>query len=146
MHTRSTLQERRPAWSAATGVLIAILALALACTTLLCPLARADSPGELVDRGSKLAFQIAMEVARLGPRGERLLPMTQALEELWKRLDPDGDHHNFHSDVPVAISYHSYSALVLWPWGYTISDFSGLWTRIWDESFPWKGRSACSLS
>ncbi len=37
---------------------------------------------ELVDRGSKLAFQIAMEVARLGTRGERLLPMTQALEEL----------------------------------------------------------------
>lgn len=36
---------------------------------------------DLVDRGSKLAFQIAMEVARLGPRGERLLPMTQALEE-----------------------------------------------------------------
>jgi len=37
---------------------------------------------ELVDRGSKLAFQIAMEVARLGTRGERLLPMTQSLEEL----------------------------------------------------------------
>jgi hypothetical protein len=37
---------------------------------------------ELVDRGSKLAFQIAMEVARLGPRGERLLPMSQSLEEL----------------------------------------------------------------
>ncbi len=37
---------------------------------------------DLVDRGSKLAFQIAMEVARLGTRGERLLPMTQTLEEL----------------------------------------------------------------
>jgi len=37
---------------------------------------------ELVDRVSKLAFQIAMEVARLGSRGERLLPMTQKLEEL----------------------------------------------------------------
>jgi len=37
---------------------------------------------DLVDRGSKLAFQIAMEVARLGPRGERLLPMSQALEDL----------------------------------------------------------------
>lgn len=37
---------------------------------------------ELVDRGSKLAFQIAMEVARLGPRGERLLPMSQSLEDL----------------------------------------------------------------
>jgi len=36
----------------------------------------------LVDRGSKLAFQMAMEVARLGTRGERLLPMTQSLEEL----------------------------------------------------------------
>jgi hypothetical protein len=38
--------------------------------------------GSLVDRSNKLAFQIAMEVARLGPRGERLLPMTQELEEL----------------------------------------------------------------
>lgn len=37
---------------------------------------------DLADRGNKLAFQIAMEVARLGTRGERLLPMTQALEEL----------------------------------------------------------------
>ena len=37
---------------------------------------------DLVDRGSKLAFKIAMEVARLGPRGERLLPMSQDLENL----------------------------------------------------------------
>ena len=37
---------------------------------------------DLVDRGGKLAFQIAMEVANLGARGERLLPMAQALEEL----------------------------------------------------------------
>jgi hypothetical protein len=36
----------------------------------------------LVDQGSKLAFQIAMEVARLGPRGERLGPMSQSLEDL----------------------------------------------------------------
>lgn len=36
----------------------------------------------LVDRTSKLVFQVAMEVARLGARGERLLPMTQSLEEL----------------------------------------------------------------
>ena len=36
----------------------------------------------LVERETKLAFQIAMEVARLGSRGERLLPMTQTLEEL----------------------------------------------------------------
>ena len=54
---------------------------------------RAGSPGikpeqmgaelnDLVDRGSKLAFKIAMEVARLGPRGERLLPMSQSLEDL----------------------------------------------------------------
>jgi hypothetical protein len=51
---------------------------------------------ELVDRGSKLAFQIAMEVARLGPRGERLLPMTQELEELTTEFrnfsaGPEGD-------------------------------------------------------
>jgi len=36
----------------------------------------------LLDRANKLAFQIAMEVARLGSRGERLLPMSQSLDEL----------------------------------------------------------------
>ncbi len=55
---------------------------------------------ELVERGSKLAFQMAMEVARLGTRGERLLPMTQSLEELSNEfrqvttgLSEDGNKH-----------------------------------------------------
>jgi len=42
----------------------------------------ASDLNDLVDKVSKLAFQIAMEVARLGSRGERLLPMTQSLEEM----------------------------------------------------------------
>jgi hypothetical protein len=37
---------------------------------------------DMVDRGNKLAFQIAMEVTRLGPRGERLIPMAKELEDL----------------------------------------------------------------
>ena len=37
---------------------------------------------DLAAQASKLAFQIAMEVARLGPRGERLQPMSQSLEDL----------------------------------------------------------------
>ncbi|MCB1184996.1 hypothetical protein KDM41_16330, partial [bacterium] len=41
-----------------------------------------DELVQLVDRSSKLAFQIAMEVSRLGARGERLGPMSQALEDL----------------------------------------------------------------
>lgn len=41
---------------------------------------------DLAAQGSKLAFQIAMEVARLGPRGERLQPMSQSLEELTTSL------------------------------------------------------------
>jgi len=40
----------------------------------------------LVERASRLAFQIAMEVARLGVKGERLLPLTQDLEELTTEL------------------------------------------------------------
>ncbi len=40
----------------------------------------------LVERASRLAFQIAMEVARLGAKGERLLPLTQDLEELTTEL------------------------------------------------------------
>jgi hypothetical protein len=55
------------------------------------PAAEADFD-ELVDRGNKLAFQIAMEVARLGPRGERLLPMTQALEELTTEFREAAEH------------------------------------------------------
>ncbi len=46
------------------------------------PRAFSSEFNDMVDRGNKLAFQIAMEVTRLGPRGERLLPMTKALEEL----------------------------------------------------------------
>lgn len=41
---------------------------------------------DLAAEGSKLAFQIAMEVARLGPRGERLQPMSQSLEQLTTSL------------------------------------------------------------
>jgi hypothetical protein len=41
-----------------------------------------DGFGELVDRGGKIAFQLAMEVSRLGPRGDRLQPMAQALDDL----------------------------------------------------------------
>ena len=41
---------------------------------------------DLAAQGSKLAFQIAMEVARLGPRGERLQPMSQSLEQMTTSL------------------------------------------------------------
>ncbi len=45
---------------------------------------------ELLDRLTKLSFQIGMEVARLGGRGERLGPMTQTLEELARALRHQG--------------------------------------------------------
>ncbi|MEZ4386687.1 MAG: hypothetical protein R3D98_03770 [Candidatus Krumholzibacteriia bacterium] len=45
----------------------------------------------LVERASRLAFQIAMEVARLGAKGERLLPLTQDLEELTTELRRGAD-------------------------------------------------------
>lgn len=50
--------------------------------------ATAPSAGldDLAAQGSKLAFQIAMEVARLGPRGERLQPMSQSLEQMTTSL------------------------------------------------------------
>lgn len=43
-----------------------------------------DSPNlsALIERISRLGFQIAMEVARLGAKGERLLPLTQDLEDV----------------------------------------------------------------
>lgn len=52
---------------------------------------RADDLGGLVERASRLAFQIAMEVARLGTKGERLLPLTQDLEELTTALRKSTD-------------------------------------------------------
>lgn len=47
----------------------------------------------LVERASRLAFQIAMEVARLGAKGERLLPLTQDLEELTTELRKTTEGH-----------------------------------------------------
>jgi hypothetical protein len=46
--------------------------------------AHQDSPklSALIERISRLGFQIAMEVARLGTKGERLLPLTQDLEDV----------------------------------------------------------------
>jgi hypothetical protein len=57
---------------------------------------------DLVDRGSKLAFQIAMEVARLGPRGERLLPMSQSLEDLTTGFRQLADQVNDRGNQPEA--------------------------------------------
>jgi hypothetical protein len=51
----------------------------------------ASALGVLVERASRLAFQIAMEVARLGAKGERLLPLTQDLEELTTELRAAAD-------------------------------------------------------
>lgn len=51
----------------------------------------ASALGLLVERASRLAFQIAMEVARLGAKGERLLPLTQDLEELTTELRAAAD-------------------------------------------------------
>ncbi len=65
--------------------------------------AQAASPDRLtrlVDRASKLAFQIAMEVARLGSKGERLLPMTQDLEELTTELRGLAGDAGLDNDAP----------------------------------------------
>jgi len=58
--------------------------------------------GELIERASRLAFQIAMEVARLGAKGERLLPLTQDLEELTTELrgTVDQDRRQATDDDP----------------------------------------------
>lgn len=53
--------------------------------------AEPGSLAALIERASRLAFQIAMEVARLGAKGERLLPLTQELEELTTELRAMGD-------------------------------------------------------
>jgi len=46
-------------------------------------------------------------------------PETCAVEALFNALDSDGDHQNGRSDVSIAISLHSYTGVVMWPWGYT---------------------------
>lgn len=60
---------------------------------------------------------------------------TQSMDALMKRLDIYSnatepieydtyhpENHDRHSNVVAAISYHSYSAMVIWPWGYTHED------------------------
>ena len=62
-------------------------------------------------------------------------PETQAMEELMKKLDiydpgdtanyPEGyrpENYDGISNAVIGISYHSYSALVIWPWGYANED------------------------
>jgi len=62
-------------------------------------------------------------------------PETQVMEELMKKLDiydendtadyPQGyrpENHDRVSNAVISISYHSYSAKVIWPWGYTFED------------------------
>jgi murein tripeptide amidase MpaA len=46
-------------------------------------------------------------------------PETRSMEELMKLLDSDGNPYDGKSDVTITMSYHSYSELILWPWGYT---------------------------
>ncbi len=47
-------------------------------------------------------------------------PETQSMRMVWKTfLDSDGDEFNHQSDVGIMITYHSFSGLVIWPWGYT---------------------------
>jgi hypothetical protein len=38
---------------------------------------------------------------------------------LFEALDSDEDHMNGHSDISIAVSLHSYTGCVMWPWGYT---------------------------
>ena len=52
--------------------------------------AGAGVTSDLSDRLAKLSFQIGMEVARLGNRGERLGPMAQTLEELTRTIRQQG--------------------------------------------------------
>jgi hypothetical protein len=46
-------------------------------------------------------------------------PETQSIEMMTNMLDSDGDHTNGKSDIAMSMTYHTYAALVLYPWGYT---------------------------
>jgi len=48
-------------------------------------------------------------------------PETQSIEAFMNMLDSDNNHVNRHSDIAISLTYHSYAALVLYPWGYTPS-------------------------
>jgi len=89
----------------------------------------ASELNDLVDRGSKLAFKIAMEVARLGPRGERLLPMSQSLEDLttgFRQLaDRVNDRDVGSAQTPAQASIHK-----------KLETLAALITQ--DENIPWR--------
>ena len=52
------------------------------------------------------------------PDGGLSEPETCAVEALFNALDSDGDHVDGKSDVSIAVSLHSYTGVVMWPWGY----------------------------
>jgi hypothetical protein len=89
----------------------------------------ASELNDLVDRGSKLAFKIAMEVARLGPRGERLLPMSQSLEDLttgFRQLtDRVNDRDLGNAGMPPQKSIHK-----------KLDTLAAMITR--DDNAPWQ--------
>lgn len=68
--------------------------------------AKADgaADSDLLDRLSKLSFQIGMEVARLGNRGERLAPMAQTLEEVAKAVRAQGVGGGVPGAVPTGLT------------------------------------------
>jgi len=46
-------------------------------------------------------------------------PETASIEVMINMLDSDGDHTNGKSDIAISMTYHTYAALILYPWGYT---------------------------
>jgi len=46
-------------------------------------------------------------------------PETKSIEVMINMLDLDGDHTNGKCDIAISMTYHTYAALVLYPWGYT---------------------------
>ncbi|PJA74896.1 hypothetical protein CO151_08100 [bacterium CG_4_9_14_3_um_filter_65_15] len=68
------------------------------------PKADGGADSDLLDRLSKLSFQIGMEVARLGNRGERLAPMAQTLEEVAKAVRAQGMGGGAPGVVPASLT------------------------------------------
>jgi len=98
----------------------------------------------LVEKSTKLTFQINMEVARLGARGERLAPMSQSLEEVTTEIRQIGD--KLQAEVGANGTLPASMGKLVQTWGVLEAEVKGAGGARWREHLQQYGPAASQLS
>jgi len=99
---------------------------------------------ELVDKSTKLTFQIAMEVARLGSRGERLAPMSQSLEEVTTEIRQVGE--KLRAEVGAQGTLSRSMGKLSGTWKVLVEEVKGAGGARWQAHLQQYGPAASQLS